>query len=63
MSEYRTVITNAPDAYDYSYTVQVGIVSMMGRDYRVVQIPTTHACYQTDRYASGMHIAAEIRQS
>ena len=62
MTTDRTIVlTNAPDAYDYGYVDQLGTATVLGRDFRVVSIPTTHCQYQCDRYASGLYIASAVR--
>lgn len=56
-----TVLTTAPAAYDYGYTRQLGVVSVLGVEFRVVAIDRRHSTYQCDRYASGIHVASEVR--
>lgn len=52
--EDRTlVLTNAPAAYDYGYTRQVGIVELLGRWFRLVEITGNHVLYQCERYRVG----------
>lgn len=56
----RLYITDAPQAYDYSYTLNVGPLPGGTPSMRVVSIRGTafeHQC-QTDRYRSGMYCAA-----
>ena len=55
--------TTAPQAYDYSYTVDTDVRSglKMGRIYRLVEISDPDlAQYQIDRYNSGLHPAFEF---
>ena len=55
-----TVLTNAPDAYDYSYVTQTGTVDLLGRTFRVVTMPDDCVAYQCGRYQSGLYVAAEV---
>jgi len=50
----RVFMTDAPVAYDYSFTVSVEAPrpDVQGRTCRVVSIPDGDADYQTDRYRS-----------
>lgn len=64
-----TVITNAPDAYDYGYVVPVGetvyfaYAGARGVPVRVVRIPDDSAAYQIGRYQSGMYIALTVDET
>jgi hypothetical protein len=54
------VLTTAPDAYDYGYTIDTGRrVDRPGGPYRVVMIPNRSVDYQTARYQSGFY-AVEV---
>lgn len=56
---YRLVETNAPDAYDYGYTVDFGVEQMTPRSgiVRTVGIPVERVEYQCGRYQSGCYFA------
>jgi hypothetical protein len=59
----KTVLTNAPEAYDYwdsiySHDVMRKIGPMKFR-VRVVRVPADNAQYQADRYRSGMYLVIE----
>lgn len=50
--------TTAPEAYDYSYTVDTDVRSglKMGHIYRLVEITDPNRVqYQRERYQSGLH--------
>lgn len=53
------VYTNAPEAYDYGYTTQVGVCPC-GCGLRVVEVLKPYDQYQIDRYMSGMYFAGEV---
>lgn len=59
----KRFLTNAPDAYDYGYTTEVGRTEHFAYEgarplaVRIVEIPESHATYQCDRYGSGLYVA------
>lgn len=58
----RTYVTNAPEAYDYGYTVSgpFRYDDEYRCEVRIVRIPAGNAQYQTDRYMSGMYFAKGV---
>ncbi len=53
-SEYERWITNAPQAYDYDYVLNLG--DLDGKS-RIIAIPASHSEYQVGRYFSGLFSA------
>ena len=54
-------ITNAPEAYDYGYCIQVTEGVQYGdQTGRLVLIPAVQFDYQTGRYRSGLYFAVPI---
>lgn len=56
------IVTNAPDAYDYRTTTQVGtVMTERFQELRVVRVCTDntpyHTQYQAERYRSGLYVA------
>jgi hypothetical protein len=61
-SEYKLVITNAPEAYDYDYCIPIGLAHVdenmpktPSSPPRLVAIPKKSVEYQTARYSSGLY--------
>lgn len=54
--EYQRWITNAPQAYDYDYVLNLG--DLDGKS-RIIAIPASHSEYQVNRYRSGLFFAEE----
>ena len=59
---YHLVITNAPEAYDYDYTMQFDRedVNYLRTKCRVVFVKADGLRNQLDRYLSGSYVAVEV---
>lgn len=52
-----TVITTAPDVYDYNYTTETSrFTNDRGQVVRTVEVIADCAQYQADRYSSGLYM-------
>ena len=61
---YECVITNAPEAYDYGYTMQFDreTVNYFRTECRVVFVKVDGSQDQIDRYLSGSYVAVRLRE-
>lgn len=59
---YALVETNAPQAYDYGYTVDLGVDEMTTRTgiIRLVAMPVERVEYQCGRYMSGLYLVRMV---
>ena len=53
-ADYRLLRTRAPQAYDYSYCIEVGKMAGEFGEERLVAMPAKSVDYQSGRYSSGM---------
>lgn len=56
---YKLLRTRAPQAYDYSYVIEIGTMPGEFGPERLVAIPKEHVAYQSGRYSSGMYTPIE----
>lgn len=59
-NNFALVLTDAPEAYDYGYTSQLGVADLYPKALRVVSMPPDMVEYQRGRYMSGMYIACPV---
>jgi hypothetical protein len=60
-ADYRLLRTRAPQAYDYSYVIEVGKIAGEFGEERLVAMPAKSVDYQSGRYSSGMFTPIDCR--
>lgn len=58
---YRLLRTRAPQAYDYSYVLEIGTMPGEFGVERLVAMPKEYVDYQSGRYSSGMFTPIDCR--